>query len=141
MTLGYFDRDDATRDSFVSGRWFRTGDTASIDEHGWLSLHGRTKDIIVRGGENIPVVEIETLLFDHPAVLDAAVVGYPDERLGERACAVLQLRPGAALDLGDLGAYLLDRGLSRHYLPSGWCSWTDCRRRRAARSRSSSCAS
>ncbi|MCG3753975.1 AMP-binding protein [Amycolatopsis sp. Poz14] len=117
VTLGYFDREGATRDSFVPGRWFRTGDTAAIDERGRLSLHGRTKDIIVRGGENIPVVEIETLLFDHPAVLDAAVVGYPDERLGERACAVLRLKEGATLELAELGEHLLRHGLSKHYLP------------------------
>lgn len=117
MTLGYYDRPDATDAAFLPGMWFKTGDTASLDENGWLSLRGRSKDIIIRGGENIPVTDVETLLFDHPDVLNAAVVGYPDERLGERACAVLVLRDGAALDLAGLCDYLLAQGLSKHYLP------------------------
>lgn len=117
VALGYYDRPDATDDAFLPGLWFRTGDTASLDEHGWLSLRGRNKDIIIRGGENIPVTDVETLLFDHPDVLNAAVVAYPDERLGERACAVLVLREGATLDLAGLCDHLLRQGLSKHYLP------------------------
>jgi cyclohexanecarboxylate-CoA ligase len=117
VTLGYYNRPDASKAAFMPGLWFRTGDTASLDERGWLSIHGRRKDIIIRGGENIPVTDVETLLFDHPDVLNAALVGYPDERLGERACAVLALRAGAALDLPKLCAYLLGAGLSKHYLP------------------------
>jgi cyclohexanecarboxylate-CoA ligase len=117
VVLGYVDRPDATDEAFLPGLWFRTGDTASIDEYGRLSLRGRSKDIIIRGGENIPVVDVETLLFDHPDVLNAAVVGYPDERLGERACAVLVTRPGSALDLERLCEYLLAHGMSKHYLP------------------------
>jgi len=117
VLLGYYDRPDATDEAFLPGLWFATGDTAGIDEHGFLSLHGRSKDIVIRGGENIPVAEVETLLFDHPDVLNAAVVGYPDDRLGERACAVLVTRPGVSVDLSALSEYLLGRGLSKHYLP------------------------
>lgn len=117
MVLGYYDRPDATDEAFLPGMWFRTGDTASLDEHGWLSLRGRSKDIIIRGGENIPVTDVETILFDHPDVLNAAVVAYPDERLGERACAVLVIRDGNDLDLSALCEYLLANGLSKHYLP------------------------
>lgn len=117
LFLGYFERPDATAAAFLPGGWFRTGDTAEIDEHGWYSLKGRTKDIVIRGGENIPVVEIETLLFEHPAILNAAVIGLPDERLGERACAVVVLSPGQSLDLPGLSGYLVARGLSKHYLP------------------------
>lgn len=117
VVLGYYERPDATDEAFLPGLWFKTGDTASLDEHGWLSLHGRSKDIIIRGGENIPVTDVETLLFDHPDVLNAAVVAYPDERLGERACAVLSLRDGSTLDLPGLCDYLLAQGLSKHYLP------------------------
>jgi cyclohexanecarboxylate-CoA ligase len=68
--------------------WFDTGDLARIDAQGYLRITGRSKDVIIRGGENIPVVEVETLLYKHPAVLQAAVVGFPDARLGERACAL-----------------------------------------------------
>jgi cyclohexanecarboxylate-CoA ligase len=117
VTLGYYNRPDATKEAFATGLWLRTGDTASLDERGWLSIRGRTKDIIIRGGENIPVTEVETLMFDHPNVLNAVLVGYPDERLGERACAVLTLRPGVTLELPDLCSYLLAAGLSTHYLP------------------------
>ncbi|GAB3563315.1 cyclohexanecarboxylate-CoA ligase [Amycolatopsis endophytica] len=117
MVLGYYDRPDATDNAFLPGMWFRTGDTASIDSNGWVSLRGRSKDIIIRGGENIPVTDVETLLFDHPDVLNAAVVAYPDDRLGERAAAVLVIRDDAVLDLPGLCEYLLARGLSKHYLP------------------------
>jgi cyclohexanecarboxylate-CoA ligase len=117
VTLGYYNRPDATRESFAVGLWFRTGDTASIDAQGRLEIHGRTKDIIIRGGENIPVADVESVILDDPAVEAAAVVGYPDPRLGERACAVLRLRHGTALDLATLNARLEAAGLSRHYLP------------------------
>ncbi|WP_081654987.1 AMP-binding protein [Amycolatopsis orientalis] len=117
LFLGYFERPDATSEAFLPGSWFRTGDTAVLDEHGWVTLQGRTKDIVIRGGENIPVADIETLLFDHPGVRNAAVVGMPDERLGERACAVVALASGASLTLPALCEYLLAEGLSKHYLP------------------------
>lgn len=118
VTLGYFDRPDATSESFVEGLWFRTGDLASIDDHGWVSLAGRTKDIVIRGGENIPVSDIESVLFDHPDVVNVAVVGLPDDRLGERVCAALVLKPDRPEPtLESLSDYLLDRGLSKHYLP------------------------
>jgi cyclohexanecarboxylate-CoA ligase len=117
LFVGYYERPDATMSSFLSGGWFRTGDTAAVDEHGWLLLRGRTKDIIIRGGENIPVTEIETVLFDHPDILNAAVVGVHDERLGERACAVVVPKPGVKLDLTQLCEFLTAQGLSKHYLP------------------------
>jgi cyclohexanecarboxylate-CoA ligase len=117
LFLGYYDREDATQASFVAGGWFRTGDMATVDEHGWVSLRGRSKDVIIRGGENIPVTDIESLLFDHPCILNAAVVGVPDDRLGERTCAVVVLKDGAKLTLPDLADYLIQRGLSKHYLP------------------------
>ncbi|MFC9359617.1 AMP-binding protein [Rhodococcus sp. NPDC057014] len=118
VIYGYYDRPDATADAYLPGLWFRTGDRASIDEHGWVSLRGRTKDIIIRGGENIPVTDVESVIFDHPDVVNAAVVGLPDERLGERICAVLVAkaeRPELTVD--TLGEYLLAQGLSKHYLP------------------------
>ncbi|TQL24670.1 AMP-binding protein [Streptomyces sp. SLBN-134] len=118
VVYGYYDRPDATDDAYLPGLWFRTGDRASLDEHGWLSLRGRTKDIIIRGGENIPVTDVESVLFDHPDVVNAAVVGIPDERLGERICAVLVTRAGAPEPtVAGLADYLLAQGLSKHYLP------------------------
>ncbi|WP_039828603.1 AMP-binding protein [Nocardia testacea] len=118
VVFGYFDRPDATEDAYLPGLWFRTGDRASVDEHGWLSLHGRTKDIIIRGGENIPVTDVESAIFDHPDILNIAVIGVPDERLGERVCAVVVVEEGAPeLTVETLAQYLLAQGLSKHYLP------------------------
>ena len=116
LFLGYYERPDATRESIVDG-WFGTGDRAVLDMDGFVSLTGRTKDIVIRGGENLPVAAIESMLHEHPLVAEAAVVGYPDERLGERACAVVALRAGAELSLPDVAEFLLDRGLSKHFLP------------------------
>lgn len=118
VCYGYYGRPDATKEAFLPGLWFRTGDRASVDEHGWVSLRGRTKDIIIRGGENIPVTEVETLIFDHPDIVNAAVVGMPDERLGERICAFVVIKDGhTELTVKSLSEYLLAKGLSKHYLP------------------------
>lgn len=115
LFLGYHGREDATAEAIVDG-WFRTGDLARVDEDGMVSLQGRTKDIVIRGGENIPVVDVETLLFSHPRILEAAIVGVPDERLGERACAVV-VCDGPPLVLDEIVAFCLEQGLSKHYLP------------------------
>ncbi|WP_131740795.1 AMP-binding protein [Actinomadura roseirufa] len=118
LTVGYFDRPDATADAYLPGLWFKTGDRASVDEHGWLSLSGRSKDIIVRGGENIPVTDLESVLSDHPDLLNVAVVGVPDERLGERICAVVAVRPGRPEPtVASLAGHLLAQGFSKHHLP------------------------
>ena len=97
--------------------WFETGDLARIDADGYVRITGRLKDVIIRGGENIPVVEVENLLYQHPAVREAALVAMPDPRLGERACAFLALREGATLDLAALRGFLEARGLARTYWP------------------------
>lgn len=97
--------------------WFETGDNARMDDDGYIRITGRSKDIIIRGGENIPVVEVEELLYRHPAVRDAAVVAMPDERLGERACAFVSLVDDAMLDFDGLVGYLLEQQLTRQYLP------------------------
>jgi cyclohexanecarboxylate-CoA ligase len=116
LFLGYYERPDATEEAIVDG-WFRTGDRAAQDADGFVSLTGRTKDIVIRGGENVPVAAIESLLHEHPLVAEATVVGVPDERLGERACAVVALRAGGGLSLPEVAGFLLDRGLSKHFLP------------------------
>lgn len=116
LFVGYYDRPDFTEGAIVDG-WFQTGDQAIIDEGGFVSLLGRSKDIIIRGGQNIPVHEVENLLHGHPAVVEVAVVGLPDERFGERACAVLVLEEGESLGLEDVKEFLLSEGLSRVFLP------------------------
>ena len=100
-----------------SDGWFDTGDLARIDAQGYVRITGRSKDVIIRGGENIPVVEIESLLYRHPAIAMAAIVAYPDERLGERACAVVVLKPGQSLDLPSLVDYLKEQKVATQYIP------------------------
>jgi cyclohexanecarboxylate-CoA ligase len=97
--------------------WFDTGDLARMDDRGYIRISGRSKDIIIRGGENIPVVEVEALLYRHPAIAQAAVVAYPDDRLGERACAVVVTKPGASLSFAELIGFLTEHKLARQYLP------------------------
>lgn len=97
--------------------WFDTGDLARLDASGYLRISGRSKDVIIRGGENIPVFEVESLLYKHPAVAQAAIVAYPDERLGERACAVVVTKPGQSLDLAGMVEFLNGHKLATQYLP------------------------
>lgn len=97
--------------------WFDTGDLARMDAAGYIRITGRSKDVIIRGGENIPVVEIEALLYAHPAVAQVAIVAYPDERLGERACAVVVPRPGARFDLAAMAEFLKSQKVARQYIP------------------------
>jgi cyclohexanecarboxylate-CoA ligase len=115
MTLGYYKRPDM--EPFDAEGWFDTGDLAYMDNEGYIRINGRIKDIIIRGGENVPIIEIENLLFKHPAVLAAALVGYPDRRLGERACAFLVLRPGHALDLKTVQDYMAENKVAKQYWP------------------------
>lgn len=97
--------------------WFDTGDIARMDADGYIRIAGRSKDIIIRGGENIPVVEVEDMLFKHPAVATVAIVGYPDARLGERACAYVVLRPGTSLSFAEMVAYLKEQKTAMQYIP------------------------
>lgn len=97
--------------------WFDTGDLARIDAQGYIRITGRSKDVIIRGGENIPVVEIESLLYRHPAVAMAAIVAYPDERLGERACAVVVPKTGQTIDLPEVVEYLKAQKVAVQYIP------------------------
>jgi len=97
--------------------WFRTGDLGRIDERGYLRITGRSKDVIIRGGENIPVVEIEALLYRHPAVQMVAIIAYPDQRLGERACAVVVPKPGQSIDLSSIVEFLKSQRVALQYIP------------------------
>jgi cyclohexanecarboxylate-CoA ligase len=97
--------------------WFDTGDLARMDAQGYIRITGRSKDVIIRGGENIPVVEIESLLYRHPDIASAAIVAYPDERLGERACAVVVPRPGRSVDLPSIVQFLKGQKVAIQYIP------------------------
>ncbi|WP_339780552.1 hypothetical protein [uncultured Marinobacter sp.] len=89
-----------------------------MDEDGYIRITGRTKDVVIRGGENIPVVEVENLLYRYPGIIDVALVGCPDERLGERVCAYVTLDENSTdLTLDDVKTYLIQEKLSKSYLP------------------------
>ncbi|PWR20979.1 AMP-binding protein [Zavarzinia compransoris] len=113
--VGYMKRPDLP--GLSAEGWFDTGDIARMDAEGYIRIAGRSKDIIVRGGENIPVVEVEELLFKHAAVAAVAVVGYPDLRLGERACAFVVLREGASFSFEAMIAYLKEQRMAQQYFP------------------------
>ncbi len=115
MFMGYYMRPDI--ETFDVDGWFDTGDLAYMDDEGYIRINGRTKDVLIRGGENVPVVEIEALLFKHPAVMDASLVGYPDERLGERGCAYVVVRPNMGFDLAACQAYMEQSKVAKQYWP------------------------
>ncbi|MGW1009334.1 AMP-binding protein [Streptomyces termitum] len=114
--LGYFRRPEVYAASMTADGWFDTGDLARDDGRGGIRITGRVKDVIMRGAENIPVLEVEAALLRHRAVKDVAVVGYPDARLGERACAFL-VTTGDAPGLEDVRAHLAGLGMARTYWP------------------------
>ena len=93
----YWNDPDATAAAFTDDGWFRTGDIGHLDEDGYLFIDDRKKDMIVSGGENIATSEVERAVYEHPAVLEAAVIGMPDERWGEVPCAYVVLKPGEVL--------------------------------------------
>ncbi|WP_460956786.1 AMP-binding protein [Parasphingorhabdus pacifica] len=95
VMLGYWEQPDKTAEVIDAARWMHSGDLAVMDEHGYVSITGRIKDMVIRGGENIYPREIEEFLYTHPDVLDAQVIGVPDPRYGEELMAWLRLREGA----------------------------------------------
>lgn len=116
LFVGYLDR-RLNADAFTADGWFRTGDLAVLDDEGYVTITGRRKDIIVRGGENISAKEIEDLLHQHPAVAEVAVVGMPDPVLVERVCAYVVPVDGAAVELADLVGFLRTCRLANQKLP------------------------
>ena len=114
---GYVDA-QLDAEAFDAAGFFHTGDLGFLDPGGNLNISGRIKDIIIRSGENISAAHIEAHLSDHPSVAEVAVIGLPDPRTGERACAVIVTRPGRdPLDLDQLHAFLLARGLTVQKIP------------------------
>jgi acyl-CoA synthetase (AMP-forming)/AMP-acid ligase II len=114
--IGYLGDPEISRQSFRDG-WYRFGDLGRIDDNGCLHVTGRLKDIVIRGGENISVREVEEVLLSHPLVRQVAIVGYPDARLGERCCAVVLVVPGAEIGLPEINDYLLTAGVAKFKLP------------------------
>jgi fatty-acyl-CoA synthase len=94
VMLGYWEQQDKT-DEVLQDGWMHTGDIAVMGEDGYVQITGRIKDMVIRGGENIYPREIEEFLYTHPDILDAQVIGVPDERYGEELCAWVRMREGA----------------------------------------------
>ncbi|MET0294388.1 MAG: AMP-binding protein, partial [Phenylobacterium sp.] len=108
IVKGYWNKPEATAATFRDG-WVRTGDLARVDEEGFLFIIDRAKDMLIRGGENIYCVEVENVLYDHPAVMDAALVGLPHHSLGEEPAAVVTLKPGAQATEEELRRHVAER--------------------------------
>lgn len=113
--VGYLKRPEFYR--FDDDGWFDTGDLARMDDEGYIRIEGRKKDIIIRGGENIPVVEIENALYRMAEIRDVAVVAMPDPRLIERACAFATLKPGRTLSLERVKAFLEGEQITKQFWP------------------------
>ncbi len=119
VMLGYWGNEAATRDAIDAGRWMHTGDLATMDAEGYVNIVGRSKDMIIRGGENVYPREIEEFLYGHPAVRDVQVIGVPDERFGEAVMAWVILHEGQAAAEDDLRAYC--QGQIAHFkIPRYW---------------------
>jgi acyl-CoA synthetase (AMP-forming)/AMP-acid ligase II len=114
--LGYADP-SLDADAFDEDGWFRTGDLGAIGDDGRVRILGRIKDVIIRNAENISVLEVEEALHRHPAVAEAAVLGLPDPRTGERVCAVIVAEPGRDVTLAALAEHCLAEGLARYKCP------------------------
>ena len=108
VVKGYWNNPEATAETFVDG-WVKTGDLARLDEEGWCYIADRAKDMIIRGGENIYSSEVENVLYDHPAVTDAALIGLPHQQLGEEPAAVVHLAPGMEASEADLQEWVAER--------------------------------
>jgi cyclohexanecarboxylate-CoA ligase len=118
LALGYYNQIELTEASYTSDGWFKTGDLGSLDTQGYLTLFGRSKDLVIRGGENVPVVEVEALIQLHPKVKSVAVVGIPDLRLGEKVCAVVELKiANVPLTLLEMVQYLKECRLTPQFIP------------------------
>jgi acyl-CoA synthetase (AMP-forming)/AMP-acid ligase II len=116
LFTGYFD-ERLNAAAMLPGGWYRTGDIGHFDADGFLVISDRKKDIIIRGGENIASREVEEILLADPAILDAAVVAFPDERMGEIVCAYVVARDGAEVSLTRVRAFFASSGVARQKTP------------------------
>jgi fatty-acyl-CoA synthase len=116
VMLGYWDEPDKTAEAIDADGWMHTGDLAVMDDAGYLNIVGRSKDMVIRGGENVYPREVEEFLYGHPAVEDVQVVGVPDPKYGEELCAWVRLKPGAELTEQALRDYCRDK-LAHYKVP------------------------
>lgn len=114
---GYYKKPELNERAFDAEGWFRMGDLGMLDENGNLTITGRKKDIIIRGGQNISAREVEDLLYAHPKVMHAALVAMPDLKLGEKACAYVVPRPGETITLEEIVEFLSFKDIAKFKLP------------------------
>jgi long-chain acyl-CoA synthetase len=119
----YWKKPEASAETFVDG-WVRTGDLARLDEQGFCFIVDRAKDILIRGGENIYCVQVESALYEHPAVMDAAVIGIPHRTLGEEPGAIVYLTPGRSASEAELRAFVAER-LAAFEVPVRILFWSE----------------
>jgi fatty-acyl-CoA synthase len=117
--LGYWNDSQATSAAIDAARWMHTGDLATMDGAGYVNIVGRSKDMIIRGGENVYPREVEEFLYTHPRVQDVQVVGVPDERYGEEIMAWIVLKQGEDVTLDQLRNYC-DGQISHYKIPRYW---------------------
>jgi long-chain acyl-CoA synthetase len=117
---GYWERPDATEAAIDADGWFRTGDMAKVDEDGYFFIVDRKKDLIIRGGYNVYPREVEEVLYEHPAVQEAAVVGIPDDSLGEEVAAAVVLKQGESADAAEIKAYVKEQVAAYKYPRKIW---------------------
>jgi fatty-acyl-CoA synthase len=113
VMLGYWEDDERTAESIDRAGWMHSGDLATMDDDGYLNIVGRSKDMVIRGGENVYPREVEEFLYTHEGIADVQVIGVPDEKYGEELCAWVLARSGADLDEEDVREYC--RGRLAHY--------------------------
>ena len=116
LFVGYAKQPELTRASY-RGDWFSTGDLATMDNDGFIRITGRDRDLIIRGGENIPVAYVENALYEDPRISDVALVGMPNERLGEIACAFLCVKGSKNYSIKNMQEHLALAGISKQYWP------------------------
>ncbi len=117
VMLGYWDQPDKTAEVIDRARWMHTGDIGVMDDAGYINITGRIKDMVIRGGENVYPREVEEFLFTHPDIVDAQVIGVPDERFGEELMAWLRIRPGAVPPTAEDIAAFASGKLARYKIP------------------------
>jgi long-chain acyl-CoA synthetase len=117
---GYWNRPDATAEAIDADGWFHSGDLGRVDEDGFFYIVDRKKDMIIRGGYNVYPRELEEVLYEHPAVREVAVVGIPDDHLGEEVGAAVALKPGGQATVQELRDYVKDRLAAYKYPRVVW---------------------
>jgi long-chain acyl-CoA synthetase len=120
LMKGYWNREDATKEAITDDGWFRTGDMAKMDEDGYFFIVDRKKDLIIRGGYNVYPREIEEVLYEHPAIQEAAVVGVPHDELGEEVGAAVVLKEGESVEADELKSYVKEQVAAYKYPRTVW---------------------